>query len=523
MNTNKAQKKILLIAANPSTSKNTGWPIGFWWSELTHPYAAFSEAGYLVEIRSPNGGALQADGYSDPEDQSGYSAHDIISLGFKKSPKHAALLQDTKPIDDVNVADYDAVFVTGGQSPMYTFRGNTKLQGLLARFYEANKIVALVCHGTCLLLETKLSSGELMVKGKSWTGFANTEEQFADNFVGKRIQPFWIEDEAKALKDTTFRVSSMFAPFAIRDGNLITGQQQNSGRVAAELVIEALSGVTSESPVVRGQGISVARYVHPYFNANAWLLMNSTHAILIDTASNSNEDGERLAAFIKGFGRELQAVILSHGHPDIFFGVKALSSHFPKTQFLVAQREIIDDIVGMAKTMEQYKMLPSPDLSADSFDYRKLISVLPEGGLSLEGVPSFQLKTWVTPAPSEFTRLTSMWVPELNLLFASDLAYNHVHSWAGLGVDRAAINSWLGFLDGVIAAHPGLGIRVLTGHGPEGDGNILLAQRAYLKDLASALDKGLRGEALEVQMRRLYPGYKGESFQLHMTATNPAY
>jgi putative intracellular protease/amidase/glyoxylase-like metal-dependent hydrolase (beta-lactamase superfamily II) len=524
MNANtKASKKILLIAANPSTSKNTGWPIGFWWSELTHPYAAFTEAGYTVEIRSPNGGALQADGFSDPEDPSGYSAHDIISLGFKKSPKHLSLLQDTKSIDRIESSNYDAIFVTGGQSPMYTFRGNTKLQKLLASFYEAGKVAALVCHGTAMLLETKLSSGELLVTGKTWTGFANSEEAFADNFVGKRIQPFWIEDEARAIKDTTFRVASMFAPFAIRDGRLITGQQQNSGRVAAELVIEALSGVTAAAPVTRGNGISIARHVHSYFNANAWLLMNSTHAILIDTASNSNEDGEHLATFIKSHGRELQAVVLSHGHPDIFFGAKSLASHFPKTSFYVAKPEIIDDILGMARTMEQYGMLPSPDLSADSFDYRGLISLLPEAGLTLEGAPSFTLKTWVTPAPSEFTHLTSMWSAELNLLFTSDLAYNHVHSWAGIGVDRVAIDAWLGFLDGLIKAHPGLGIRVLTGHGPEGDGNILLAQRAYLMDLASTLDRGLRGEALEAEMVRRYPGYKGASFQLHMTATNPAF
>lgn len=234
------EQTILLIAANPATSPTTGWPIGFWWAELTHPYAAFVEAGYAVEIRSPSGGALQADAYSDPEDASGYSAHDLLSLGFKHSAKHAALLSETKSIDDVDVANYAAVMVTGGQSPMVTFRGNTKLQSLIARFYEAGKVTALVCHGTCLLLETRLSSGELLVRGKTWTGFANSEEQFADSFVGKRIQPFWIEDEARALAGTSFEVAPAFAPFAIRDGNLVTGQQQNSGRLVAELAIEAL-------------------------------------------------------------------------------------------------------------------------------------------------------------------------------------------------------------------------------------------------------------------------------------------
>jgi hypothetical protein len=40
----------------------------------------------------------------------------------------------------------------------------------------------------------ELPNGRLLVDGKTWTGFANSEAQFADSFVGKRIQPFWIED-----------------------------------------------------------------------------------------------------------------------------------------------------------------------------------------------------------------------------------------------------------------------------------------------------------------------------------------
>lgn len=233
-------KKILIIAANPGTSSITGWPIGFWWGELTHPYWTFSEAGYDIDIASPKGGALVGDSYSDPEDESGYSAHDLISLGFKKSPAHAGLLSQSKAIADLDPAAYDAIFVCGGQSPMVTMIDDTALHSFVAQAYEAGKVVAVVCHGTCILLKTRLSNGDLLVKGKTWTGFANSEEKFADNFVGKKIQPFWIEDQAKALPDTNFIVQSMFKSFAVRDGNLITGQQQYSGAAAADLVVDAL-------------------------------------------------------------------------------------------------------------------------------------------------------------------------------------------------------------------------------------------------------------------------------------------
>ena len=251
MTSSDQKKTILLVAANPAVGPLTGWPIGFWMAELTHPYVTFVEAGYNVEIRSPDGGTLQVDSYSDPEDDSGYSAQDLISLGFKKSPSHSALLDNTASIADVNVADYDAILLAGGQSPMVTFIDNQALHALVGAFYEAGKPTALLCHGTCVLLKAKLSTGELLVTNKTWTGFSNDEEKDVEKSVGQKVQPFWIETEARALPDTTFVVAPLWSAFAVRDGNLITGQQQTSGRVAAELVIEALSGVPSPAPMTR--------------------------------------------------------------------------------------------------------------------------------------------------------------------------------------------------------------------------------------------------------------------------------
>lgn len=233
-------KRVLIVAANAATSPQTGWPVGFWWAELTHPYHVFTEAGYDVEIRSPDGGALQADAFSDPEHESGYAADDFVSRGFKHSPEHVGLLADTKSIDGVDPDGYDAIFLVGGQSPMITFVEHAELQRLVARFYEAGKVTAVVCHATCLLLRTRLQNGELLVKDLTWTGFADAEERYADEYVGQRLQPFWIETEARKLPDTNFVVGPVFRDFAVRDGRLITGQQQFSGAAAAKLVVEAI-------------------------------------------------------------------------------------------------------------------------------------------------------------------------------------------------------------------------------------------------------------------------------------------
>lgn len=232
--------KVLMIASNPSVSKQTGWPIGVWYAELTHPYWVFSEAGYTVDIASPDGGEIKFDGFSDPEDASKYAAFDYISLGFKKDESKMALTKNTLKLSSVNPNDYKAIFVCGGQGPMYTFIDNTELQDFFVKFYLTGKPAAAICHGTCILLKTKLPDGKFLVEGKKWTGFAASEEQYADNYVGMKIQPFRIEDEAKKMPNSKFVVGAPFSSFAVRDGNLITGQQQNSGGAAAELVVKAL-------------------------------------------------------------------------------------------------------------------------------------------------------------------------------------------------------------------------------------------------------------------------------------------
>ncbi len=91
-----------------------------------------------------------------------------------------------------------------------------------------------------MLLKPRLTAGELLVKGKTWTGFATSEEKIGEAAVGRRLQPFYIEDEARRLEDTRFVVHAPARPHAVRDGRLVTGQQHFSGTLTAQLVIEAL-------------------------------------------------------------------------------------------------------------------------------------------------------------------------------------------------------------------------------------------------------------------------------------------
>ncbi|MBV8973207.1 MAG: type 1 glutamine amidotransferase domain-containing protein [Sphingomonadaceae bacterium] len=241
------RKRVAIVISNPAVSTTTGWPVGFWWSELAHPYFLLTEKGYVVEIFSPAGGACVADAMSDPRDPSGYSASDLISMGFIATPALAALVDTTRPVAEIDIDAFDAIVVAGGQGPMFSFEDATALHATFVAFYTAGKIAAALCHGVAILRYARLPGGDYLAKGKTVTGFANVEEDFADEAVwtmgllprDRHVMPWRIEDEMKRL-GANYVQAGLWRGFAVRDGNLITGQQNFSGSETAEALIRAL-------------------------------------------------------------------------------------------------------------------------------------------------------------------------------------------------------------------------------------------------------------------------------------------
>jgi putative intracellular protease/amidase len=232
-------KRVLIVVANPTTSTTLGWPVGFWGAELTHPYYELTERGVEVTIASPDGGKVEMDSLSDPRDESKWSAEDLITMGFLNTPELAALLEKTPKLADLDLDEYDAIMVAGGQAPMFSFRDNEDVHDALRRFYESEKPTCIYCHGTAALVDLKLSDDTYLVDGKTVTGFANVEEDFSDRFVGQKVMPFRIEDELKQ-RGANYVQGGLFKAFAVRDGRLITGQQQYSASKVARMLIEAL-------------------------------------------------------------------------------------------------------------------------------------------------------------------------------------------------------------------------------------------------------------------------------------------
>jgi putative intracellular protease/amidase len=207
----------------------------------------FREAGWEVDLYSPEGGACSWDAMSDPDDESQWQAEDQISRGYKHNPRFTAQVESTRPVRDLDIDAYDALVVAGGQAPMFTFEAATDLHEVFSAFHATGKVTAALCHGTAILAFAKAPDGSPLVAGKTVTGFPNVEEDAADQMTwqlgllpeGKNIMPWRIEDSLKDL-GANYIQAGAFRSFAVRDGNLVTGQQNFSGAETAHMIIEAV-------------------------------------------------------------------------------------------------------------------------------------------------------------------------------------------------------------------------------------------------------------------------------------------
>lgn len=240
-------KRIAIVISNPAVSDVTKMPVGFWWSELTHGYFEFTNAGYEVEIFSNDGGKCIADAMSDPRDPSGTSANDLITMGFISTERLMKLVENTRKVSEIDVTKFDAIVVAGGQAPMCTFEKATDLQKKFVAFYEAKKVAAALCHGVAILKYAKLSNGSYLAKGKTVTSFANGEEDSVNKMLwqykiipeGQHLSSWRVEDAMKEI-GAKYVSGEIWKPFAVRDGNLVTGQQNSSGAETARKVLEAI-------------------------------------------------------------------------------------------------------------------------------------------------------------------------------------------------------------------------------------------------------------------------------------------
>lgn len=220
--------RILNVVTNVGHYDDPHHPTGLWLSELTHAWHVFADSGFEQTIVSPAGGRVPLEPRSLK-----FPNYDKTAKAWRADPDRMALLENTASPDDVDSADYDAIFFTGGHAVMYDFPDSPGLQRITREIFERGGIVSSVCHGYCGLLNTTLSDGSHLVAGRRLTGFAWQEEVLAR--VDK-VVPYNVEDEMRQRGALYEKGKLPFLSYAVVDGNLVTGQNPGSAKETAQKV-----------------------------------------------------------------------------------------------------------------------------------------------------------------------------------------------------------------------------------------------------------------------------------------------
>ncbi|KFF02536.1 type 1 glutamine amidotransferase domain-containing protein [Chryseobacterium luteum] len=220
-------KKVLFVLTSHDKLGDTGLKTGFWTEELAAPYYALSDKGVEITLASPKGGQPPIDPKSeDPSSQTDATRRMDNDEVLKEK------LNNTHKLSEVKSEDFDAVFYPGGHGPLWDLAEDEASQQLIVNFYTDGKPVAFVCHAPGVLKDVKID-GEYLVKGKNVTGFTNTEE---DAVQLTDVVPFLVEDMLKKNGGSYSKVED-WAPYAVVDGRLVTGQNPaSSEKVADELL-----------------------------------------------------------------------------------------------------------------------------------------------------------------------------------------------------------------------------------------------------------------------------------------------
>ncbi len=224
--------KILMILTSHDALGNTGRKTGFWLEEFAAPYYVFKDAGAQITLASPRGGQPPLDPKSDEA-----SAQTQATRRFRSDAAAQVELARTRKLEDVAHDDFDAVFYPGGHGPLWDLAEDRTSIALIEAMLAAGKPVAAVCHAPGVLRHAKTPDGAPLVRGKSVTGFSDTEEEAAGLTA---VVPFLVEDELRA-RGGRYTKAADFAPHVVTDGRLVTGQNPASSAPAAEALLALLA------------------------------------------------------------------------------------------------------------------------------------------------------------------------------------------------------------------------------------------------------------------------------------------
>ena len=230
--------KVLMVLTSHDRLGDTGKKTGFWLEEFANPYYILRDAGFDVVLASPKGGQPPLDPKSDDP-----NSETDATRRFKSDQEAQAALARTVRLADVSPDEYDAIFYPGGHGPLWDLSEDRDSIGLIEALYAAGKPVAAVCHGPAAFRRAKAPDGSPLVRGKSVTGFSDTEEAAAGL---TDVVPFLVEDMLKQ-EGGEYSKAADWQPYAVTDGNLITGQNPASSADTARALQAQLAAAASAS------------------------------------------------------------------------------------------------------------------------------------------------------------------------------------------------------------------------------------------------------------------------------------
>lgn len=222
-------KKVLIPVTNHATLGETEQANGTYAPELTHALSEILAAGFEYDIASIKGGQAPLYG-TDIEG-------DIVNAELLANDDFQNRINNTIPVSQVNVEDYDAIFYPGGFGLLSDLATDESFAAIAAKHYESGGIVSAVCHGPAALLPITLSNGEKLLASKSVTGFTREEEV---DFGTIDAIPFLLEESLARTANRYTKVQP-WQELVIVDDRVITGQNPTSAHAVGKALVESLS------------------------------------------------------------------------------------------------------------------------------------------------------------------------------------------------------------------------------------------------------------------------------------------
>lgn len=222
--------KALVVVTSVSKYPDIERPTGLWLGEAVHFADVLYNNGYDIDYVSPQGGYTPIDPESLKE-----SMMTDLDWKYYQDKSFMNRLGQTHTPDEVKAEDYDIIYYAGGHGTIWDFAENETLQSISRKIYENNGVISSVCHGAIGLLNIQDDEGNNLISGKNVTGFSNSEERE----VGlDSVVPFLTEDELVA-RGARYEQGDNWSSFAVTDGQLITGQNPQSGKAVAEAFLKS--------------------------------------------------------------------------------------------------------------------------------------------------------------------------------------------------------------------------------------------------------------------------------------------